>query len=73
MIRKDKEATKARRYMNGRSYVRPDGREHLFGIDMEMRRKAVWERSKGYCEGLLCQRQITEDTMEMHHIKLEIR
>lgn len=67
MIRKDLEATAARRFMCGYSYVRPDGREHLFGIDMELRRKHVWERTRGYCEAQNCQRIITEDTMEMHH------
>lgn len=69
MIRIDKEATDARKFMCGYSYVRPDGREHLFGIDMELRRKQVWERSRGYCEIPDCHRQVTEDTGEMHHVK----
>jgi 5-methylcytosine-specific restriction endonuclease McrA len=69
MIRRDLEATAKRNFFNGRSFVRPDGREHLFGIDMELRRKQVWERSRGYCEMPDCQRIVTEDTGEMHHLK----
>lgn len=69
MIRVDREATEARKFSHQDSYVRPDGREHLFGADMSARRKEVWIRSKGFCEMPMCQRNISEETFEMHHDK----
>jgi 5-methylcytosine-specific restriction endonuclease McrA len=67
VIRRDLEATAKAKFFNGRSYIRPDGRQHLFGIDMELRRKQVWERCKGRCE--ICHNQVAEDYGELHHDK----
>ena len=80
MVRVDKEATAAA-YADGRfhdkkkrSYIRPDGRIYRFGVDIEPLRRLAFERSKGFCEmrirGILggqCQRNISWETMEMHH------
>jgi 5-methylcytosine-specific restriction endonuclease McrA len=69
----DKEATAAAYFLDPRSYIRR-GKQYRFGWDVYTLRTAVFERSKGFCEmrinGILghrCQRNISFETMEMHH------
>jgi 5-methylcytosine-specific restriction endonuclease McrA len=69
----DKEATAASGFLDPLSYIRR-GKQYRFGADIGTLRLAVFERSGGYCEmrinGILghrCQRNISYETMEMHH------
>jgi hypothetical protein len=85
MIRVDPEATQQYGFLDTggpggscRSYVRPDGRIHLFGADMSLQRHLVWERTGGFCEAKLesgqdCNRTIYEETMHLHHEKRRSR
>jgi hypothetical protein len=60
-------------FKDKQSYIRR-GKQYRFGIDMGTLRTYVFERSRGYCEmrvnGILggrCQRNISLETMELHH------
>jgi 5-methylcytosine-specific restriction endonuclease McrA len=65
----DVELTKLRRetgvYQDPRSEIHYDGREYLFGVDLQRRRREVYERDKHYC--VRCGAFVTWETMHMHH------
>ncbi len=56
MLKRDKQATEARHFLDPRSYVAQDldcpGREVLYGKDWKARKKELWERAGGQCEYL---------------------
>lgn len=49
-MKKDIEATEARRFLDARSYVTPDRREILYGEDWSNRKHELWLRGEGRCE-----------------------
>jgi hypothetical protein len=52
-MKRDRQATEARKFLDPRSYVARDGRELLLGIgnlDWIRRKKELWERAGGRCE-----------------------
>lgn len=63
-MKKDIEATAVADFWDGRSYVRSDGREVLWGKDMENRRFAVWGRDRGHC--VRCGVRVGE-SFHLHH------
>lgn len=70
--RKNVAATKAKKFLDKRSYVTMGGKTYLFGKDVERLRRECYERSVGYCEmkdgnGARCRRALLWDTFEMHH------
>jgi 5-methylcytosine-specific restriction endonuclease McrA len=70
---KDTEATDAAEFKDQASYIRR-GKFYLFGLDLLALREAVFKRSEGFCEMSIrgitdqrCNRNISFETMEMHH------
>ena len=50
MLKRDPEATRAAHFENHLSYIAPDGREVLYGVDWISRKYQVWCRGGGRCE-----------------------
>jgi hypothetical protein len=50
MLKRDRQATEARHFLDKKSYVAPDGREVLYGLDWKMRKQELLKRSLGRCE-----------------------
>ena len=50
MLKRDPEATRAAHFENHLSYIAPDGREVLYGVDWIARKYQVWCRGGGKCE-----------------------
>jgi hypothetical protein len=50
MIKRDRMATQLADFADRRSYITPDGRHVLYGLDWERQKKLLWERCKGQCE-----------------------
>lgn len=73
--RRDAAATKARKFLDKRSYVAIGGKVYLFGKDVEPLRRACYERSMGWCEmwrftgdgSRKCERAISWVRFVMHH------
>ena len=65
-VKRDGALTQAASFADSRSYVRPDGREVLFGADMTERRLEVYERDRGLCQG--CSRRVDWEGFELDHI-----
>src|SRR5271170_2753390 len=61
--------TLSRCFLDPRSFISRDGRQFLYGEDTSVRRHEIWERSGGFCEKMGCNRNISEETGHMHHIK----
>lgn len=53
MPKADKQLTEARKFADPKSYVTPDGRDVLKGIDWTRRKEELWERCGGQCEHTL--------------------
>jgi len=70
--KRDPVATKAARFIDGRSYMSFDSRRWLFGVDMNRQRVAVMERDNFRCTK--CQRKppaygcIMNGSLEVDHI-----
>jgi len=67
--KRDPLETLTRAFLDERSFISRDGREFRYGEDVSVRRHEIWERSGGFCEEPGCNRCISEETMEMHHVK----
>jgi hypothetical protein len=67
--KRDELGTLSRGFLDPRSFVSRDGREFLAGEDVSVRRHQVWERTGGFCERMGCNRNISEETMHMHHVR----
>ena len=61
--------TQLRAFLDPRSFVSRGGDEFLAGEDMSVRRHLVWERTGGFCERAGCNRNISEETFHVHHVK----
>lgn len=57
-MRKDKQLTAAAKFLNPRSYMAPDGREILYGLDWKARIAELRERSDGRCERMVKWREM---------------
>jgi hypothetical protein len=61
---------KAQRGYTGKSYVRLDGSEVLYGADWERRKLELWERAGGQCEQKTSFRHRCKSPADdPHHIK----
>src|ERR1700730_3127078 len=69
--KRDPLQTLTRAYLDPRSFVSRDGRIFLYGEDVGVVRSEVWDRSGGFCQEPGCNRCISEETFEMHHIKFK--
>jgi hypothetical protein len=52
-LKRDRQATEARRFEDKRSYITPDGREVLYGADWAVRKQELWIRAGGRCERIV--------------------
>lgn len=67
--KRDEFETRQRGFLDPRSFVSRGGEDFLFGEDMSVRRHHVWERTGGFCERAGCNRNISEETFHVHHVK----
>lgn len=67
--RRDELETRQRGYLDPRSFISRGEEEFLYGEDVSVRRHELWERCDGYCERAGCNRNISEETFHMHHVK----
>jgi 5-methylcytosine-specific restriction endonuclease McrA len=69
---KDLVATAAAKFVDPRSYVRLDGKQFLFGDDIEQLRRRVFTRDGYRCTGEVdgerCDWPVTWDLGHMHHV-----
>jgi 5-methylcytosine-specific restriction endonuclease McrA len=65
-MKRDTDKTAAANFLDPRSFVRPDGRQERHGKDMEILRRAVFERSGGQCE---CVGECNSPAGAWHHVK----
>jgi hypothetical protein len=63
--KRDNQATEARAFLDGDSFVSLDGREFLSGDDWVARKKELFERDKGKCRVPLCRRPAEHP----HHVR----
>ena len=68
MLKKDKEATRAAKFKDWRSYVALDGREVLYGGDWNWRVDELDDRCKGQCQGIVNNERCKRSAMHPHHI-----
>lgn len=70
---KDPIETKAAGFLDKRSYIRLDGKQFLFGLDIANLRLAVFQRDGYRCcgereDGERCNREVNLFLGEMHHV-----
>ena len=70
---RDLAATAAAKFTDPRSYVRLDGKQFLFGRDIEILRAQVFLRDSSRCtgegeDGERCNRRVDWDTGHLHHV-----
>jgi len=65
MIKKDRQATIAKQYLDERSYVCLDGKEVLYGEDWKTRKFDLWQRCNGRCEYYI---RCNAEAADPHHI-----
>lgn len=70
-MKRDIQATLAASFKDGRSYVRGDGGLKLYGEDMALQRRKVYDRDRGRCMIIAsprCRGFASWDNGEMDHI-----
>lgn len=65
----DEQATEDARFEDPLSYITHDGHEFLFGFDVGNRRREVYERDGGVCQGRGCGKRVSWYEAHMHHRK----
>ena len=64
-MKRDREQTIAKQYLDARSYMTLDGREILYGEDWRARKFDLWQRCGGKCEYFV---RCTAEAADAHHI-----
>jgi hypothetical protein len=76
-MKRDLQATAARQFGDPGSYVTPDNREILKGIDWTRRKQELWERCGGLCENILVAGELVircrQEANDAHHKVLRSR